>query len=135
MILTVSFRNHRGVDVGIPQDLVRPGTPPSLREGFSIHLFREPDRKAGQPARAPERSNTGEEPWSEIRPARAPVHHESKAARTLGPTESAEVLKVDLGDFFLISKPGNYRVEMRSESLRCEDGKPGVLAGSFALAL
>ena len=59
---------------------------------------------------------------------------ESSAARTLGPTESAEVLRLDLGDFSLISKPGSYRVELRSESLRGEDGKPGVLAETFTLA-
>jgi len=58
----------------------------------------------------------------------------SNAARTLGPTESAHVLRLDLGDFFMIRKPGNYRVELRSGALRDEDGKPGVLAGTFAHA-
>jgi hypothetical protein len=58
----------------------------------------------------------------------------SKAARTLGPTESAQVLGLDLSDFFVSSKPGNYRVELPSEALRDEDHKPGVLAGSFKLA-
>ena len=28
----------------------------------------------------------------------------------------------------------NYRVELRSESLREQHGKPGVLAGTFTLA-
>ena len=41
---------------------------------------------------------------------------------------------MDLGDFFLIGKPGNYRVELHAESLSAEDGNPGVLAGSFTLA-
>jgi len=55
------------------------------------------------------------------------------AARTFGLTESTEVLGLDLGDFFRISKTGKYRVEFRSESLRDEEGKPGVLAGTFTL--
>jgi len=44
------------------------------------------------------------------------------------------VLSLDLGDFSLISKPGSYRVELRSELLGGEGGKPGVLAGKFTLA-
>jgi hypothetical protein len=58
----------------------------------------------------------------------------SNAAGTLGPNESAEVLRLDLGEYFVISKPENYRVELRSELLGGENGKPGVLAGSFTLA-
>ncbi|MGA7500022.1 MAG: hypothetical protein WBX00_25105 [Isosphaeraceae bacterium] len=44
------------------------------------------------------------------------------------------MLRLELGDLFVISKPGNYRVELRSELLGGEDGKPGVLAGTFTLA-
>jgi hypothetical protein len=58
----------------------------------------------------------------------------STAARTLGPTESAQVLGLDLGDFFLISKPRTCRVELGMEALRGDDRKPGVLAGTFTLA-
>jgi hypothetical protein len=44
------------------------------------------------------------------------------------------LLKVDLGDFFLISKPANYRVELHAERLLDEEGKAGVLPGTFTLA-
>ena len=134
MILTVSFRNHRGIDVAVPQDIVRRGDPPSLREGFSIRLFRSLDHKAGRPTQAQRGANGAEEPWTEIRPARRPVHHESSATRTLNPTESAMVLKVDLGEFFLVSKPASYRVELHTQALRGDDSKPGVLAATFTIA-
>jgi len=98
------------------------------------HLFQAPDPKAGQLVPPQRGGSTAEEPWTTIKPAHDPAHHESSAARTLGPTESAQVLKVDLGDLFPISNPGTYRVEMRMEALRGEDGKPGMLAGTFTLA-
>ena len=36
--------------------------------------------------------------------------------------------------FSLVSKPGNYRVELHTESLPGDDGKPGQLAGTFTIA-
>ena len=39
--------------------------------------------------------------------------------------------RLDLAEFFVISKPGNYRVELRSEGLQDEDGKPGIVAGTI----
>ena len=56
------------------------------------------------------------EPRNKLRPRFVP-----------GPTESAEVLRLDLGDFSLISKPGSYRVELSSESLRGEEASPACL--------
>jgi hypothetical protein len=129
LTLTVRWRNHRGIEVAAPADLVRVENGVSLRAGTSIRLLRE-----GRPVAARAAAGQGDlERWVEVEPWRRPGHHTAASGHPLTPTGTVEVLNLDLRELYDNLKPGKYRVELRLEELKDADGKPSVGQGTFTI--
>ena len=132
--IVLSLRNHRGIAATAPTDLARPGGEPVLRDGVTIRVFlRQPDPAKQDPVAG----NVAEcAAAGAVAGGRAPTraaHYRSEAVRTLQPTETAEVLRLDLRDLFDLDRPGRYLVEVALEDVRTEEGKPARISADFNL--
>jgi hypothetical protein len=132
--IVATLRNHRGISIAIPAEFSRTGGDLSLRPGVSIRVFLEPDPVRQDPVAGMPRGVPQPAPSPELAPRRRPARFRSDASRTLEPTATAEVLRLDLRDLFVLDRPGRYRVELAFEDIRTEDGQPARVAAGFTLA-
>ena len=109
--LTLKLRNRRGVDQNVPATLCQPETK-ALAEGVEIHLYRKNVPGPNEIVTEPANSSQTKSDWEEM-PSRNSAHAQAPTAEhKLGPTAELEVLSCDLGDFYDLSKTGEYYVEM-----------------------
>ncbi len=130
----VALRNARGIAVTIPTDLARVigSGGLALRGGVSIHVFHAPE-PVNDPAARSRRGGEEALAWAEVALRRELARYSSDAVRTLAPTETAEVLRLDLRDLFELNRPGRYRVDVALDDIPTEKGKPRLTSARFVL--
>jgi hypothetical protein len=109
IVVAMSLRNGQGVERSVPTEFLRPADDgkPALRRGVSLELFAVPrvaPGSQGLPAPAPAELLT---------PTRTAHFDPGDAARSLAPTESLQVLTLDLNDWYAGLKPGPYRLHLK----------------------
>jgi hypothetical protein len=126
--VTLTLRNHRGIDTPAPDGLVVSG-PLSLRDDLTIRLLHTPPHREGDPPPdAP-----GGRGWTEC-PMRQVPRHNGNASTPLAPTATRQVLSFDLRDLFDVAEPGLYRLEVRIESLpQPREGLPDPATTQFTI--
>ena len=105
IVVTLRLQNRSGVDRSSPTEFARPGPDgkPALRQGVNLALWR-----STAPATS---SQTFWGQPNDAVPPRRDVHFEpGNATRSLSPLESFEAMRVDVNDWYDISKPGKYRL-------------------------
>jgi hypothetical protein len=133
--ILVTFRNARGIAATTPTALARKGEGQvlALRAGVSIRVFRAPESMDGLAGQQQQVQGANAPPWPEVMLRREPARYSSDAARALAPTETAEVLRLDLRDLFELDRPGRYRVDVALDDIPAEKGKPGLTSAPFTL--
>jgi hypothetical protein len=108
-LVAVGLRNRTGLDQAVPTEFVRPGPDgkPALREGVTLKLT----RTDVQPEELLARSKKPQ-PAEELQPTRDARFTPGDATRPLGPAQSFEAFRLDLRDWFDLSRPGQYRLEV-----------------------
>jgi hypothetical protein len=129
--IVATLRNHRGIAVSIPSELARAGGDLSLRSGVSIRVYREPDPVRRDPVAGVSGAVPQSAEWPELAPRRQPARFRSDASRALEPAATAEALRLDLRDLFVLDRPGRYRVEIAFDDIRAEDGRPARISADF----
>ncbi|WP_148595780.1 hypothetical protein [Aquisphaera giovannonii] len=107
LVAIVRLRNRTGLDQSVPTEFLRPGPDggPSLRAGIVLKLSRS-DVAPSVPAVA---GAAGRQP-EELTPTREARFTPGDAARTLGPAAAFEAFRLDLRDWFDLSRPGQYHL-------------------------
>jgi hypothetical protein len=103
ILVTLQIRNRLGVNRSSPSEFLRNAADgkPALRRGVSLVLWRSAERSPG--------SGFGQQqPENRIEPRSRAHFDPGPAARELAPLESFDALRVDLNDWFDLSKPGRY---------------------------
>jgi len=108
-LVAVRLRNHLGLDQTVPTEFIRPGPDgkPALRPGVTIKLTRvdlPPALRRDGFEKPP--------PPEELKPTRDARFTPGDATRTLGPAETFEAFRIDLRDWFDLSRPGQYRAQV-----------------------
>jgi hypothetical protein len=129
LTVEVWLRNRRGVDTLVPSDWTRTENGLSLREGLTVRLFRLKDPPAT--VRVPGQAPPVEE---EITARQARRHRGGEPSRTLTPTASVRVLRLDLRDMFPVEAPGRYRLDVTYDDPEAAEGRLAKLSESFAFA-
>jgi len=109
----LKLRNRRGVDQDAPETLYRPEDK-ALAAGVEIHLYRKSVPGAAEIVKEPADKDLSKakSDWEEL-PSRDFQHFQLPALEhKLAPLDELEVLSCDLGDFYDLSKAGEYYVEM-----------------------
>jgi hypothetical protein len=109
--VTIHIRNRLGVARTSPTEFVRPNPDgkPALRKGITLSLW-------GSPSQSPSRGTNRDYPNDVIEPTRRAYFEPNKASRTLAPLEAFEAMRLDLNDWFALTKPGSYRVRVNFEA-------------------
>jgi hypothetical protein len=107
VVVVARLSNRTGLDLPAPTEFVGPGPDGklALRPGVALKLWRSPD----SPAVPIRRTESASQP-AELPPKRDAVFTPSGATRTLGPARSFEAFRLDLRDWFDLSRPGQYRL-------------------------
>ena len=107
--VTLQIRNRRGVDNTAPTEFLRRGDDgrPVLRRGVALAVFYSPPSVT----RSEFFSGMGQ-PGEALKPRRTDRFDPSGAARPLGPFEAFEAMRLDLNDWFDLTRPGSYRVHV-----------------------
>jgi hypothetical protein len=111
--LTLKLRNRRGVEQDAPETLYHPADK-ALAAGVAIHLYRKNVPSAGEIVKESvekDKSKTKSD-WEEIPPRDFPHFQLPVPGHKLAPMDELEVLSCNLGDFYDLSKAGEYYVEM-----------------------
>jgi hypothetical protein len=107
LVATVRLRNLKGLDQSVPTEFVRHDADgkPALRRGIALKLTRgeaslmdlvDGGRRTGPP--------------KDLAPTRVARFTPGDAARTLGPAEAFEAFRIDLRDWFDLSRSGSYHL-------------------------
>ncbi len=105
ILVALHIRNRLGVDHPSPTELLRPNRDgkPALRNGVSISLWytslKGPNSGLNQPY-----------PQDSIEPKRDAHFNPGDASRNLATLETFEAMRLDLNDWYDLSKPGKYRL-------------------------
>jgi hypothetical protein len=107
VIVTLGFRNRRGVDQPIPTEFIRPADDgkPALRRGLAVTIFDLAQNTAV--AGGNDLPQKGEH-----QPTRSARFDPGGASRILAPTESFVAMQIDLNDWFAPLRPGSYRAHV-----------------------
>jgi hypothetical protein len=106
--LVLRFRNRRGVEQPAPIEFIRDGNPggPALRCGVTIVV--SDSRFAGGP------NGQGQGGTAvELKPKRSDRFEPGDASRTLAAFEGFELARLDLTDWFDLTRPGPYSVRIK----------------------
>jgi hypothetical protein len=105
ILVALHIRNRLGVDHPSPTELLRPSPDgkPALRKGVSLSLWytslKGPNSGLNQPY-----------PQDPIEPKRDANFNPGDASRNLATLETFEAMRIDLNDWYDLSKPGKYRL-------------------------
>lgn len=107
MGVAVRLRNRTGLDQTVPTEFVRlgPDGKPALRPGVAFKLWRravDPVARVG--------GDEKPRPPEALTPTRDARFTPDDATRALGPAASFEAFRLDLRDWFDLSRPGQYRL-------------------------
>lgn len=104
IVVTVRLQNVTGVDRSSPIEFLRPGPDgkPALRQGVSLSLWHS------TPPRTRSEFSWGDVPGDRVVPRREAHFEPGDATRTLAPLESFEAMRIDLNDWFDMTRPGRY---------------------------
>jgi hypothetical protein len=109
--ITLKLRNRRGVDQDAPETLYHPADK-ALASGLEIHLYHKMVPGAAELVKETPGESKTPSGWEEVS-RKVVVHFQLPAlAHTFAPMDELEVLSCDLGDFYDLSKSGEYYVEM-----------------------
>jgi hypothetical protein len=108
VLIALKFRNRRGVEQPAPTEFLRQGSDgrPALRRGVTLAVFYS----------SPGVSRTVQaqvDPWQELKPKRTARFDPGDASRPLAAFEEFEAARLDLVDWFDLTKPGSYRVRVK----------------------
>ena len=111
ILVALHLQNRLGVPRPGPTDLLRPAPDgkPSLRKGLTLVLRRSNSR-------ALDLNRPRDEPEDVIEPRRDAHFDPGPAARPLEPLESFEAFRLDLRDWFDLSRPGTFRLRITSDA-------------------
>ena len=100
--------NRLGVPREAPTEFVRPDPDgkPALRKGMTLLLYYTAERGSGSFGIDPD-------PDEEVAPRRDVHFDPGPAVRSLEPLESFEAARLDLADWFDVSRPGRYRLAVK----------------------
>ena len=105
ILVALHVRNRLGVDHPSPTELLRPSPDgkPALRKGVSLSLWytslKGPNSGLNQPY-----------PQDPIEPKRDAHFNPGDASRNLATLETFEAMRLDLNEWYDLSKPGKYRL-------------------------
>ena len=105
ILVTMQLRNMSGVSSSSPTEFLRPGPDgkPALRKGVTLSLSRPPSRELTL-------SRNQFVPNELIKPKRDAHFDPNKESRPLTPLEAFEAMRLDLADWFDLTKPGKYHI-------------------------
>ena len=105
ILVAMHIQNQLGVTRSSPTEFVRPGSDgkPALRKGVDLALWYSPERG---PRSFPDQIH----PKDVIEPKRPTHFNPGAASRLLAPLDGFEAIRLDLNDWFDLTKPGTYRV-------------------------
>jgi hypothetical protein len=106
LVVSVRLRNLTGLDQSVPTEFIRPDADgkPALRSGITLKLTRaeiRPEELVGglqEPRHA-----------ENLAPKRDARFTPGNATRVIGPAETFEAFRLDLRDWFTVSRPGQYQ--------------------------
>jgi hypothetical protein len=107
ILVLIHIRNRLGVARSSPTEFVRtaPDGKPALRNGVKFSLWRST-------ARGPRSGMNQVYPIDAIEPKRDAHFDPGEASRPLVPLEAFEAMRLDLNDWFDLTKPGRYRLRV-----------------------
>ncbi|MEJ7636664.1 MAG: hypothetical protein WKF75_01435 [Singulisphaera sp.] len=107
ILVTLHIRNRLGVARSSPTEFVRPGpdAKPALRKGVNPSLWRSTSR-------GPRSGMNQVYPNDVIEPKRDAHFDPGEGSRPLTPLEAFEAMRIDLDDWFDLTKPGRYRLRV-----------------------
>jgi hypothetical protein len=103
--VALHIQNRLGVARSSPTEFARPAPDgkPALRKGIKLSLWRSTGRGS--------RSNFNQpQPNDPVEPKRDAHFEPGDGSRTLEPLAAFEAMRIDLNDWFDLSKPGRYRL-------------------------
>lgn len=105
--MIVRLRNRRGVENTAPTEFLRPGADgrPALRRGVTLAVSFTPPR--GAPLLGQESGRT-----EELKPRRTDRFDADAATRPMAPFETLDAMRLEVGDWFDVSRTGYYRVRL-----------------------
>ncbi|WP_435006863.1 hypothetical protein P12x_004324 [Tundrisphaera lichenicola] len=109
--VALHLQNRLGVTRSSPTEFARaaPDGKPALRKGANLSLW----RSTGRGSRSDFNQSQANDPVEPIRD----VHFDpGDGSRSLEPLESFEAMRLDLNDWFNLSKPGRYRLRATFEA-------------------
>ena len=113
--VTLTLRSRSGVDQSIPAEWQRTRADgPAVRGDLRLCLSYSP-RPILAAMDGPEADLRA---WTPLPPIRTASFTPSPAMRLLTPTQEAEVLRLNLRDWFDLSRPGFYRLDFKTEGKR-----------------
>ena len=103
ILVAMHIRNRLGVARSSPTEFVRPGSDgkPALRKGVDLSLWHSPSR-------GPRSIFNQVYPNEVIEPKRDAHFDPGERSRLLAPLEAFEAMRLDLNDWFDLTKPGKY---------------------------
>jgi hypothetical protein len=137
VLATLTVRNRSGLDQTLPANLFQDAShAKTLPDGIKLALLysEKPSPKPKPNMGFPQPNEMG--PWKEIPiragsyPSRASAG-DAKTVMALASTTEKAIFKIDLRDFFDLSKPGSYRLQAAIERPDAMDGQPSET--SFAI--
>jgi hypothetical protein len=113
ILVELRLRNRSGLDVQVPTEIEKRSVPGevALRQGLSFKL----SVANIDPAQVLFSKWSNLFPalgWNELAPARFKRFQDGGASRNLGPGESFTAARIDLRDWFDLSRPGLYRIHL-----------------------
>ncbi len=104
IVVRMRLQNVTGVDRSSPTEFLRPGPDgkPALRQGVNLSLWH------WTPPRTRSEIVWGDPPSERVVPWRDAHFEPDNATRWLAPLESFEAMRLDLNDWFDLTRPGRY---------------------------
>jgi len=124
----VWVRNRRGVAVTVPTERAGDDGGESLRDGVTVHLFREREGPGAPQGQVHARV----EDVIPARPARR--RHAGGPSRSLDPAEAFPAVRADLKVLFTVDRPGRYRLEVAFDEWKTDGDEPGRVSAGFTLS-
>ncbi len=107
IVVAMHIRNRLGVDRSSPTEFIRPGPDgkPALRKGVNLALRHSPSRGKRSVFRPVY-------PNGVVEPKRDAHFDPGAGSRPLAPLDAFEAMRFDLSDWFDLTKPGTYRLQV-----------------------
>jgi hypothetical protein len=109
----VKLRNRSGLEQIVPSKIVRPNGTAGIALHAGIQLrVRYTSAKDAKTAYFISPTRNEETDWQELKAKSNPRFNSGPATKTVAPAEEFADIELDLNDFFDMTKPGGYRVQL-----------------------